>query len=298
MVGRHTAIVQTEDVEYTIPFVYADYVIRDFSGVLGLIEYYTANDTIATASTISISNKYITVANNVVCEATDFVYPSTITSVNLNNSTFDGYGHVLEGLHIGQGCKGLLGNLTGSTIVKDLALVDLVLNNTGGGTSGLCGSISSTSKIENVFIAGSGTLNKDNVYLLAQEIQGKIENCVVIDNSYARFGNTGKAKNYTRAVLGKMKATATSAKLTNIVLQTYYENYALSTGDKNGVNGTNSVDASLSDSRVNNLTRVEHTATEALVTALEAFVMLENNFTYDADTYTLYLNGNAIYTVA
>lgn len=296
--GRHTATVTHNDGStWDVPFVYADYVIRNFADVLGLVDYYTENDTNTNAATITLSNKYITVANNVVCEATDFVYPSTITSVNLSGSTFDGYGHALKGLHIGQGCTGLLGHLTSAT-VKDLALVDLVLNNTSK-TQGLCGNINNTSKVENVFVSGYAvTLNKDNVSLLAGEIKGTIENCVVIDNSYAY--NKGTSKNVHRAVLGKMKADATDAKLTNVILKTVASNYALCTG-----NTTNNVDASLNDDRVENLTRVGHTATAEMRTVLIDFVAMVdeednkvNNFTYDAATYTLYLNGNAIYTVA
>ena len=153
--------------------------------------------------------------------------------------------------------------------------------------------------MENVFIAGyAEILNKDNVSLLAGEIKGTIENCVVIDNSYAY--NKGTSKNVHRAVLGKMKAGTTDAKVTNVILKTFTTNYALCTGDTN-----NNVDASLNDDRVENLTRIIHTGTAALRTALVDFTALVdgennklNNFTYNADTYTLYLNGNAIYTVA
>ena len=287
--GRQTATVTLADGStWDLPFVYADYVIRNFADVAALPQYYIDNDTDERSNVVTLSHKYIVVANDVVCEATNIKHTTVATW--FAGGTFDGYGHALKGLYVGQGSKGLVGSLEGATI-KDLALVDLVVNNTSTATSGLCGTVNKESKVENVFISGYvATKSKDKVYLLGQEIQGAIENCVVVDNSYAH--NQGLTKNAVRAVLGMMKAEYTDAKVANVVLRTFNTNYALCTGDT-----ANNKDTSLNDDRVENLTRVHSTAAAMadMRTALETFVTLNNNFTYDATSATLYLNGNAIY---
>lgn len=284
--GRHTAVVETESARYTVPFVVADYVIRDYDDVLGLVNYYTENDEDTTDTNTKMYNKYIVLANDVTCTTVKFKH--TIANTYLCESTFDGYGHTIYDLPIASGRWGLLGNLAGTT-VKDFALVNLMVQNSGNSSTGLCGGVDAFSKLQNIFISGIVSKSGTNTYLMAALIQGTIENCVVIDNSYAEKSVTLNAKQ--AAVVGRMRTTDTTGKLTDVVVCTGGTALA-----DNATAGVEVMDNN--DTRVTDCTKVGLNDSADLIAALTALAAKDNNFTFDTATNTLYLCGNVVYTVS
>ena len=229
--GRHTVIVTHSDGStWDIPFVYADYVIRNSEDLLGLVDYYVDNDTNTTTTAVTLSNKYIVVANDVTCAAGDTLTHSVL-GTTLFGSTFDGYGHAIKNLTIGNNRRGLLGALDATT-VKDFALVNVTVTATNSPSSGLCGNVQANSKLENVFVSGAVTKAGTQRHLFAQEIKGAVENCIVVDTSYndlkVVLGNAAK-----KAVLGTMPTANTDATLTNVIVKTHISSsYALNDGSR------------------------------------------------------------------
>lgn len=184
IVGRHNAVIQTENESYRIPFVLADKVIRskdDFTGS-GKNMGISSNN----------STEYIVLA-------TDLDYTGDTTEYKGGRSqfkgTFDGYGHKIINIHVAQYSAtaqyaGLLATSSLGAVVKDLALVDATFHSQKGGLFGAA--VRSYGTFENVFISATviDGVTENNSLLLPYMHQSKdivLKNCVIINKSPLRI---------------------------------------------------------------------------------------------------------------
>lgn len=287
--GRHELIVIEADTDYTsnkyaYPLVLADYVVDSKETLAALPDYLTASF-MACYGTANYENKYIVLADDIDFENGVYQY-SGLTTANYGKnvgayfrySTFDGYGHSITNIQF-KG-NGLLGALTES-FVKDVALVDVTVL----GTTALCGAMAKSAVVENVFIIGEGNKASANQFFVSSRITnkdyvGSVVNCVVIDKSNLGNGTTGK-----KAALGGIQAKTVIDG--NVVVTEGYSVVNFATGenytDNELVEGSN--------------TQLSHSDTAGLIAALTALAAKDNSWTFDTATNTLYLMGNAVYTI-
>ena len=259
-VGRHTAIVQTEDVQYTIPFVYADFVINEASELTA--------ENIAT-----YAEKYIVLADNI--DYKNGKYTSTATL----KGTFDGYGHTISNITIT--AYGLFKSTSGATI-KDFALVNVNLSGNGHKTA-IAGTFN-LSTLENVFVVGTATPYSNYVTTMLVGIVGNgstIKNCMVIDNS--------NLSAYRQCALGLGKGTTTGTFVNTVAVTTGTAVASNVSGDTEDYCNTGNF--------AGGVTKTSELTATMLETFADSDTDERNVWSFDDNTNTLYLNGNAIYTI-
>ena len=254
--GKNEAKIETENGDvYGIPFVLADYVLSTPSDVTAWVE--------ARKSFNSAYKEYTVLANDIDLNGAEigFMYSDYMYG------TFDGCGHKLENFTIKAKTWGFLGNVAGSAVVKDFAMVNVTVE----GYSALCGTTTGT--FENIFIQGAGNASYG---LFAGTIsKATISNCVVIDTNSSLFA------------LGRL-ATGNVVNASNNVVVTdksaLYQNstkVAIAFSDATYVSGTNNAQY----------------GTEKIAEALAAINGV-GGFTYDSATGELFLNGTKVYALS
>ena len=285
--GRHTATVTHNDGStWDVPFVYATMVLRTSDDIEAMEALWT--ETYTATSSYLVENQYFVLANDITYTNTSGYQLPDQTNCKLQDSTFDGYGHSIKNLLFKGARWGLLGNTITRCTVKDVAFVDAYVSGSTNATV-ICGSMSA-STIENVFISGYCNSSNGNSYLMAGRCStnSKITDCVVIDNSYAKKEVTLNAKN--TAAVTRMTASDTTASISNTVVCTG--------GTAVANNATAGVDLMTNgDTRVTDCAKVGLNDAASLITALKALAAKDNDWTFDEETNTLYLMGNAVYTV-
>ena len=259
-VGRHTALVETANTKYTIPFVLADFVINNAAELKG-------------ANVTTYASKYIVLADDINYGGEAYAAPTTF------KGTFDGYGHTISNIKMTG--YGLFGVANGATI-KDFALTNVEVAPTSNGAA-----IANTfmdSTMENVFVSGTATpTSATTTTTMLVGVVGKgaiIENCLVIDQSNLSGGK--------QCALGLGKGTTTG---------TFVNTVAVTTGL--AVAGNDLKDATTDYYNTGNF---EGGVTKVSTLTADTLVRFVNRatdvWTFDAVTNTLYLCGNAVYTLS
>ena len=306
--GRHTATVEFDDgTTWDIPFVYADYVLRTEADINEWIDFVASQ----TSGITTENGKYVVVANNIVCGG-DKLHADT-TGGTVMGTTFDGYGHAITNFKTGDSSYGFMGKtMASNSVVKDIILECLENRSK---TAGLFGT-ASTGTFENVYIymkkhQRSGNSTAGQAYVLSGNInKATIKNCVVYDNS--RDYNATATSNYDTygmyaGALGWLNPTKETQinELSNVVVIT--TGHVISSYGNHAATDVNSV--AYGKDLYKSATGYQYAATSANVSAvstkdstaqiaaLKAFATNSENWTFDETTNTLYLLGNAVYTV-
>lgn len=303
--GRHTATVEFEDgTTWDVPFVYADYVLRTEEDINAWLKFLNTQ-------TSDIDGKYVVVANDIKCSGEKLQANTNSNMIMTKATTFDGYGHAITNFTSGDKSLGFMGRtVAANSVVKDIALECLQGR---GNMAGLFGAVA-TGTFENVYIYMKKHQNAGNAataaaYALSGDISGAtIKNCVVFDTS--RDNNKTKYdQNGTYAgALGYLKPTtgAQIKELSNVVVIT--TGHVISSC---GLSASTDADGvAYGKDLYNSATGYEYAVTKenvsvvgtkdstAQIAALKAFAGNSASWTFDETTNTLYLLGNAVYTVA
>ena len=267
-IGRHSAVVKTENASYRIPFVLADKVIRskdDFTGE-------GANMGISENS----SKEYIVLA-------TDLDYTDDTTPYRGGRSqfagTFDGYGHKIVNIHVAQYSEtaeyaGLLASCATGATVKDLAVINATFHSQKGGLFGA--QYRSYGTFENVFISGS-TIEEvtENTSLLLpyirENMNSTFRNCVVINNNSTLRSPIGVS--YT----DQLRVTASDT---------------LFVGEGNAFLGSSGAAIAVSG-----ITQVKPSSSDFVEEMKKALTALSGKGNWSFEENTLKLKGNAVYTL-
>ena len=203
-------------------------------------------------------SRYIVVANDITYDKASW-FAGAGTNY-MYNVTFDGYGHALRNFWLGNGW-GIFGSMSSTCVLQDLALVDFKTSTFSGIYSG------GTPTIKNVFISGTSA----GYGFLGMDLTGTVSGCVVIDKNAAPSGY----------MLGRTEGNKAT------------DNVVVTDGIAFSVSGAEAIDT-LDASNV----KLGTADTNGLVAALKALAAKDNSWTFDEATNTLYLMGNAVYTVA
>ena len=278
--GRHQLYVseiknESQSNKYSYPFVLADYVV-DSKDALAAMPTFLAERFGACYGTQNRENSYIVLGANVDFGNQLYNY-SGLSGVGayFRYSTFDGYGHAISNIKING--WGLFGSMTDSK-VRDLAIV----NATVTGYAAVCGTLNKSSEVKNVFVSGEGT-NTATKFLLAGTLArttavGSVEDCVVID--YSNLGGSA-----TKGALGRIQQTTKVDG--NVIVTDGYALADMGTGEEaissDYVKGTN--------------IKLSHSDKVGLIAALKELASKNENWSFNATTNELSLNGNVVYTV-
>ena len=301
--GRHTATVEFEDgTTWDVPFVYADYVLRTEADINAWIEFLATQKNIATDN-----GKYVVVANDIVCSGVALT--ADTASGTVMGTTFDGYGHEISNFKLGK-TYGFMGKTVASNcVVKDIAF-DCLQH---GGIAGFFGS-TATGTFENVYIKSKGQYAGNSASgrstLLSGNIKSAtIKNCVIFDGTrehkkpatYDQYGMYAGALGYLDPTTeDQIKELSNVVVITTGIVISSNNKYA--SVDANdvayGKDLYNSATGYEYATTVEDFSVVGTTDSTAQAAALKAFATNSESWTFDETTNTLYLLGNAVYTVA
>lgn len=288
--GRHTAKITLDDDSnstWEIPFVYADYIINTVEDIESWI---TARNAFTGAERI-----YAVVTHDIVFTKTTGISGIPTGTPLMEGCTFDGYGHILKGFILTSGW-GIIGGLSGNSVVRDLALIDVRL--TGTAYCALYTEAYGNARIENVFISGANVTTQYTQFMMGGSItrpslssSSYIEDCVVIDYSNLT-GKSGAEK----GALGRIQIPDTSFKTT-------VDGNVFVTDGTVLFDNTNNKDVFSGDyTNRNNYVRGENTVLShgnkaGMISALKSLDGRSDAWSFDETTDTLYLRGNRIYEV-
>ena len=259
-VGRTSAVITTADGAYTIPFVLANYVLREASDVTA----WLANSAVIGA------DLYTVLADDIALNGATLENTGNSGSGSYFRGTFDGYGHTLDNFTIKASKWGFFGSIAGSAVIKDLAMT-----NTTAGYSVLCGTCSANATFENVLVHGKG--NKSYGIFGANFDGVKISNCIVIDTNASNYG------------FGRFATPKAINANNNVIVTDGNALYDNRTGYKKGVEITDANYVTGS----NNAKFAYSQITNAL-----ASMNGVGDFTYNATTGELSLMGRVVFTAS
>ena len=283
--GRHTAKVTLNGgTTWSIPFVYADYVLKTVEDVEAWIAAREGFDTSA--------NAYVVLAKDIFFNRVEGGIAGVGNSNAVSNITFDGYGHVLKNFKLTSGW-GLIGGLDSGSKICDLAVVDVKLSGTA--YSALYCELKSNAKVENLFISGTNVTTQNTQFLVGGSIakssifyRPSVTNSVIINNSNLVAGDGAD-----KGALGRMSSSSRNQATvdgnvivadgtvlfdTNKSMDVYDGAY---TNRSSYVSGANTI--------------LSRNDTSNKMAALKALAQRSEVWTFDETTSTLYLRGNRIY---